>query len=702
MATTANTALRVSELDFNSIRNNLKTFLRSQDTLQDYDFDGSALSVLIDVLAYNTHYMGYYLNVVGNEMFLDTAQLRPSITSHAKLIDYIPTSKRGSIVSTDILVTPSQSENQNVTTITMDRYTKFLSTDLDGVNYQFVATNANTAVKSNGSFQFSGVWLQQGEIVTHQFLMDASNANRSFELPSANVDTSSLIVTVQESASNTHTEMYILSNDITTITSNSAVYFIEENPNQNYTLYFGDSIIGKRPADGSIIICTYLNVTGTPSNDISKFLLSDAIDGQFRDNVVVTATTASYSGAEKESIEAVRFHAPIAYTTQNRAVTKLDYQTLIKKDYINIDSVSVWGGEDNIPIVYGKVYISLKTKHNYVITNQEKENIKAHLIKSRNVLTVTPEIVDPDYVYLLIRGEVNYNPSLTSFSKPAISTSHSTGSEILEFVKASIIDYQEEELNRFDSVFRKSKLQSYIDNSEKSILASDISVYIQKRVQVDVNRSRNYEIKFNTPLKKGDYVHRFYTNPQIYIVDISGVQRLAYFEEVPQSATGVDTIYITNPGFNYLTKPTVTIIGDGSGALATASVGGGKVIKITVLERGTNYNRADVFIEGDGSEAQAVARLEARNGLLRTYYYNTDGQKYILNSNAGTIDYDAGIVVLTNLRTGGVVSNNLYDTNIFGINAPIDKEIILPLRNRILTIDDTDQDAVQIVMVAET
>ena len=246
-------ALRVSELDFASIKENLKTYLRSQTEFQDYDFEGSGMSVLLDILAYNTHYMAYYLNTTANEMFLDSAQLRSSILSHAKLMNYVPGSPQGALSKINVTVTPSNSEDQASTTLTLNKYTRLLGTDKDGVNYPFVTLYSNTAIKSSGAFNFANVVIKQGEVNSIQYQMTPSNTARRFAIPSSNVDTTTVVVNVQESSSNTDISTYTLADDITEITANSKVYFLEENENSEYTFYFGDDVIGKKPRNGNIL-----------------------------------------------------------------------------------------------------------------------------------------------------------------------------------------------------------------------------------------------------------------------------------------------------------------------------------------------------------------------------------------------------------------------------------------------------------------
>lgn len=690
---TANTSLRISEIDFDTIKTNLKNFLRSQSEFQDFDFEGSGMSVLIDLLAYNTHYMGYYLNMVGNESFLDTAQLRESVISIAKLMNYTPRSSEGAATKINIKVTPTVgSEDTTAQAVTLDKYTRLLGADINGINYPFVTLYSNTASKVNGSFSFANVNIKQGEVVTRQFLMDAQNTRRRFKIPSANVDTSTLLITVQESSTNTYTTVYSLYDDITLVQGNTAAYFIEEDTDLNYAIQFGDDIIGKKPKIGSIINITYLDNVGSAANAINVFTFTDKIGGKYSSNVQITTVTPTYGARAKETVEDIRFRAPYFYTVQNRAVTKNDYETIITRDFPYIEAVSVWGGEDNDPVVYGKVYLSLKPRTNFILTTAQKEDIKNDLIKSRNVMTIIPEIVDPDYEYITMICRVKYNPNETSL----------TQGEISNLVLAAISDYNDRELKRFDSVFRESKLQSYIENAEKSITGSDLEVYLQKRVILSFNKPQNLRVKFNVPLRKGDYLSKLYTFPEVQVKDLTGVVRNVFIEEVPESFTGVESISIDNPGVNYKTAPTVTIRGDGIGATATAQIVNGRVTTITMTNRGTNYTRAIVSIDGGGgSEATATAVLEAKTGILRTYYYKTNGEKVVINETAGTIDYETGEIFLENFEPVSLSPNDYYPADTLTFNVPSESQLIYPLRNRILSIDEGDSYAIQLSVEPE-
>lgn len=690
---TANTSLRIAELDFNSIRDNLKNYLRSQSEFQDFDFDGSGMSVLIDLLAYNTHYMGYYLNMVGNESFLDTAQLRESMISIGKLMGYTPRSSQGATTKINIKVTPAPgSEDVAAQAVTLDKFTRLLGRDINGINYPFVTLYSNTVTKVNGSFSFANVNIKQGEVITRQYLMDAQNTRRRFKIPSANVDLTTLQVSVQESSTNTYTTVYNLYDDVTLVQGNTAAYFAEEDTDLNYAIYFGDDIIGRKPKIGSVINITYLDTVGGAANAINAFSFVDRIGGKYSSNVSVSPVGPTYGAATKETVEEIRFRAPYHYTVQNRAVTKSDYEVLIAKDFPYVDSVSVWGGEDNDPVVYGKVYLSLKPRTNFILTTAQKEEIKNTLIKSRNVLTIIPEIVDPDYEYVTMICTVKYNPQKTTL----------TAGEISNYVLAAITDYNNRELKRFDSIFRESKLQNFIENAEKSITGSDLEIYLQKRVILEFNKQQNLRVKFDVPLKKGDYLAKLFTFPEVQIKDLEGITRNAFIEEVPESFTGVESISVENPGRNYTVPPTVNIRGDGIGASAIARLVNGKISNIEVTNKGTNYTRAIISIDGGGgTEGAATAILEARVGTLRTFYYKSNGEKVILNANAGTIDYSTGEIFLENFNPISLTPNDYYPDDTLTFNVPSQDEIIYPLRNRILSIDEGDSYAIQLIVEAE-
>ena len=689
---TGNTSLRVTELDFSTIKNNLINFLQSQSTFQDYNFAGSGMSVLLDLLAYNTFYNAYYLNVLANEAFLDTAQDRKNILSHAKLINYVPDSAQGAQALLNINVTPGQNENQNVAYIILDQYTRLIGSDINGINYPFATINANTSNKVGGSFSFANVVIKQGEVMTYQYLVSANNLTGRYQIPSANVDTTTLTVLVQQSASNTQTVQYFQAQDLTEIQANSSVYFLEEDQDLNYTIYFGDGVLGQQPANGNIVQVTYLDTVGAIANGIQKFIFTDPIANLFKNNVQVTTALGSYGGTDKEDIEAIRFRAPYFYTAQNRCVTVNDYESLLTKDFPDIEAVSVWGGEENIPPVYGKVYMSLKTRGYYTLTQLEKQNIANFIMQNRSMLTITPEIIDPQYIFIQISGNVYFNPSLTT----------NTDTFILQEVKENVFSYAQNYLYNFQSTFVLSKLQQFIESADPSVTASDVNVYLQNRMPLVPGTTQSYTVNFNTPLRKGDQFQKLYTYPQVITPDASGDNQNVYFEEVPGAYTGVGSINIVNAGFNY-SNPTVTITGDGTGATATASVLNGRIIKIVVTNPGINYTVAYANITDlTGQEASLSVVLASNTGTLRSYYYLTNGQKVFVNNNAGTIDYLNGIVTLTSLNVQGVFLNSYYDQNILTVNVVPELTVIPPLRNRLLVVDTNNIQSVQLNMVPQT
>lgn len=679
-------AIRISELDFNSIRENLKNYLKSQSEFTDYDFDGSGLSILLDILAYNTHYNAYYLNMIGNEMFLDTAQIRNSVLSLAKLTNYVPRSRTGAVATVDVVVTPPDGDNESV--IVMPQFTRFVSEPIDGVNYIFSTTQSYIAGKSAGKFTFNNIEIKQGE--TSNLYYTVSNSNRRFALPSANVDTSTITISVQESSTNTYTTKYTLAQDLTEVTANSTVFFVEEGSDQNYTVYFGDNILGKQPADGNVVIIKYLDTMGAEANKANSFVNISAIAGF--SNVSVVSVSPADAGSDKETVEQIRYRAPIHYTAQNRAVTKTDFESLLMKDYPNISSISIWSGDENDPPVYGKVFISLKPIGNYEFTTTEKERIVNDIITNRSVVTVFPEIIDPDYTYILLRATVDWKPAMTDLNDYQISS----------LVRTAIEDYAADNLSAFGSVYRNSVLHNYIDRAHQSILSSEVVTFLQKRVTLVPKSKQNYTINFSTSLHRGGLTEGLYSYPAVKTYDLNNIERDVYFEEVVGSFTGIDSVKVIDPGRGYLVAPTVTISGDGTGATAIARIVNGKLNSIEVTSRGTGYTRATAAITGGGgSGATAQPSLQFRNGTIRTYYFKDNGEKVIVDGNAGTIDYDLGKIVLKNFYTISTQENDLYDTNIVTISIKPATDIVRQARNGILDIDLADTTSIQINVVPE-
>lgn len=684
----ANTVLRIAELDFDGIKTNLKEYLRSQSQFSDYDFEGSGLNILLDVLAYNTHYMAYYLNMVGNEMFLDSATLRNSVVSHAKNLNYVPNSVRGAIAKVNILATdPGGTQS----TITLPAYTQFQSQQVDGINYTFVNLTAQTATRnvSTDTFTFNNVTIKQGEKLTYNVTVNGSNTKRRFVIPNPNIDTTTLLVSVQNSTLDSTKNTYVLSEDLTAANANSQIYFLEEDASEQFAIYFGDGYLGKNLSNGNIVQLTYLVSDGDAANKANSFTIVDNLGNPTISNVIVTSVSSAAAGSLKEGIDQIKFTAPKFYTTQNRAVTVNDYGTLLLKDYPNVQSVSVWGGEDNDPVQYGKIFIAMSPKAGYVVTNAEKLRIVDEIIKSRSVLTVTPEIVDPKYTYLKVVADIHYDSSKTTLTQEELKT----------LVRNTVLTYNTNDLGKFNSTFRFSKLQKQIDLTDTSFLSSDMKIEAQKRFEPTLNFAKNYDLDYNMPLRRGEYKNKLYSYPTFQILDNNGIVRSAYLEETPLSFTGVDAIELTNGGSGYTVAPTVTITGDGIGATAIAKIVNGVVSSIDIVNKGSNYTTAVVSISGTGTGASARAVLTGETGILRTFYVqNTTGEKIIINPDAGSINYKTGKVRLISFKPISIDTNPYYASDILTVNIEPDVNTITPLRDRILTIDGDDPVSIQITM----
>jgi hypothetical protein len=686
-----NSNIQVTDLDFNLIKTNLKKFLQSQDTLKDYNYEGSALSTLLDVLAYNTQYNAYYLNMVANEMFLDSALQRGSVVSHAKLLNYTPTSAVAPRAEIDLVM-----HNVTDSSLTLPKFTSFLSEAIDGVSYKFLTMNTvtqNTDL-ANNTVTFSNLIIKQGEPVNLSFTYDsAANPQGIFELPDPNVDTGTISVTVQQSYSNNYTEVYNLTNDYLSLNSITPAYFLQEGTNGNYQIYFGDGVLGKALTDGNIISVSYIITQGTASTGANNFVLMDSISGYSVGSV--TSISSATQGSTKESIESIKYTAPKSYSAQGRAVTKEDYIYLIQNNagIFPIDAVNVWGGEENNPPVYGVIFVAIKPKGGYLLTETQKQIITKEIIKPISVLTVAPKIIDVDYTYLVINSNVLYDPKLTN----------SSSAQLEALVLSAIKGFGNNTLNTFNSTFQLSSLISTVQSVSPSFITNDANIALQKRFVPNLNSSTTYTFKFGTSLKKDIFGKSVSTTPSFQYVDTknnSVVRQAVYVEETPSSTTYIDSISITNPGFGYTSDPLVTIIGDGSGATATASIVNGQVKSITITNAGINYTQALVQItptDGNGALASATAMLAGNQGTLRTYYFQ-DGKKNILNANAGTINYADGIVTLTDFNPSAI--NN--DLGILSIQVVPDTTIISSGQDKIITLDTTDTNAININVVAKT
>ena len=679
--------LRVTELDFDTIKTNLKSFLQQQSEFTDYDFDGSGMSILLDILAYNTHYNAYYLNMVANESFLDTALLRESAVSHAKTLGYTPHSKRS---PTATITLTANVANLHAGTCTVEEGYSFLSDQIDGKSYNFVVLKDTTVTKTDqGQYVFTNLSINEGQLVTNQFpFVESSNPKQVFTLPDKDIDTTTIKVSVQDSLSNTALKIYSKVDDTLDVTGTSEVYFLNENRDGNFEIYFGNDDVGKKLGDGSAITVTYLVTNGTAANKANNFVQKSSLtDSNGEDTTITLTPIASASGgSDKETVDSIKFSAPNQFTTQNRLVTKKDYETTILREVPSIESISVWGGEENVPVVYGKVFISLKPKDNFFVSESEKQRIIDDIIKPKAVISIETEIIDPEFTFILPTTNILFDRKKTTLSDEAFKTA----------VKNSIISYNSLNLNKFDSKFSLSKLSKFIDDTDtNAVVGSETSIRLQKRITPTIGTD-NYTIDFGEKLKRGTTNDKLVSS-QFGGFDQGGNARTVQFEEVPQSSTGVSRISVINPGFGYTEAPSVTITGDGTGATAIAEISGGEITKITITNRGTDYTRATVLLTGgNGQAGEATAFVDSRNGTIRTVFFDTDGNRQIINDSIGEIDYETGVITINSINISSISTTD--EKLRFTIGS--ETGVVESTRNNIVTIDVNDSAAITTTLEA--
>jgi hypothetical protein len=473
--------LVVSEYDFDAIKSNLKLFLQGQTAFQDYDFEGSSLNILLDILSYNTHYLAYLANMSTNELYLDSADIRNNIVSLAKMIGYTPSSPRAPMASIDI-----QLNNATGTSVTMSKGTVFTTT-VDNTSYQYVTNSDITITPSSGIYKFSSVPIYEGSLVTFKYTVDVNDVDQKFIIPNANADTSTLLVKIQNSSTDTTTNTYSLAGGYNSVDSNSKVYFIQEGQDGKYEVYFGDGINGKSLADGNIVILEYIVTNKDVSNSASSFTLSGNIGG-FSD-VTITTISNSQGGAEAETDESIKHNAPLQYAAQDRAVTTSDYETLVQTIYPNALSVSAWGGEDDETPRYGIVKIGIKAASGSTLTETTKADI-VNKLKPYNVASVRPQIVDPETTSVLLSSTVKYDSKSTTKSSDTLKSEITT----------AVTNYNTNTLQKFDAVYRHSKLTGIIDDVDTSILSNITTIKIRKNFTPTLSSSTKYDIYFRNSL----------------------------------------------------------------------------------------------------------------------------------------------------------------------------------------------------------
>ncbi len=465
------TQLNTTELDFKKIKDNLKSYLKNSDSsFKDYDFEGSGLNHLLDVLAYNTHYNAITAHMAVNESFLDTAQVRANVVSHAKLIGYTPKSASSSQAKISLKLKRDAGTNSAATLASGTLFT----TSVNGVNYSFqtlAEVVSNRYNSTTGNFEFDEIDLYEGQSKTSKFFFNNSN-NEKFSLPDNNIDTNTLKVIVKDSSSAISSTTYTEFKKESIVDSNSTIYYLNENYDGLYQIQFGNNSLGKQPIANSVIECTYLISNEREPNGAITFEgpSSFPANTSLADSGAIVTTSNASGGASKESIESIQFNAPRSFISQNRAVTLSDYEVSVREAISDVQDIAVYGGQTLTPPQYGKVFISVKPQSGLYLTDGQKKIILNYL-ESKKIVTVIPEVVDADYTFIYVNVSTKYNSNNTSLTKAQLEGE----------IRESINTFNTTFLQRYGNNFRYSKLLTSIDNTNESISGTIAQVYAYKR-----------------------------------------------------------------------------------------------------------------------------------------------------------------------------------------------------------------------------
>ena len=548
--------LRVTEFDFDDVKENLKTYLKAQTEFKDYDFEGSGMSILLDTLAYNTHYLGFNANMVANEMFLDSASLRSSVVSHAKMLGYEVSSPRAPKATINISLATSK------TTATMDAGTAFTTT-VNGTSYQFVTIADITGSNTGSAVPFDSTEIYEGTYVTTKYLVDSSNVDQRFIITDNRADTTTLTVKVQTSASDTATTTYTKATDISQLSRSSTVYYLQEIEVGRFEVYFGDGIVSQALSDGNIVSLSYVVTNKTQSNGASSFSSPSAID-TVTDITITTVANAS-GGSEAESIQSIKLNAPLDYAAQGRAVTSEDYKLYARKLFANTQAVSVWGGEDgsyntssgvSSTAEYGKVFISIKSTTGENLTTTQKDQLVKDF-EPYKVASITPVVVDPETTFLILGVTFSYDSSATT----------KTATDLGSLIGTTLQNYNTTNLNTFNSPFRHSQLTGLIDDTDTSILMNTTTVTMAKLFTPTTTGSTSYTINFNNAFYNpvGGYQNAVIASTGFYI---SSASTEYFFDDdgsgnlrIYSIVSGTKTYYSETAGTVDYTNGIITING---------------------------------------------------------------------------------------------------------------------------------------------
>ena len=565
----ANSALVLTSLDFDTLKSQLKTFLQSQSQFKDYDYEGSNMNVLLDVLSYNTYLNSFYLNMMASETFLDTAQLYSSVVSHAKELNYTPRSARSAkaTISCNFITTGISN------TFSIPKGTQFSGQNANG-SYTFVTDRTQTITSTNNVFSIATLDIYEGSYINETMIVDNTIENQRFVLSNKNIDTTSIVVTVSEDNGSIVSD-FIESDTLYNLNSTSQIYFLQSTLDGYYEIVFGDGVFGRVPQNNALILVTYRVCSGSDGNGVKTFFLNKDLGAYNGGNSTakIVPVSASSDGAPIEDIESIRFRAPRNYQTQDRAVTVTDYKTLILNNFTEIKDVNVYGGEEvSDSVQYGKVIIVPTTFSGSNLTNQRKTDVLTYL-KSKKIIGIELVVSDPDYVYIVPSVSVNVNFNDTPM----------TPAEIKSSVVSAISNFNKKNLQIFNNTFRFSKLVEAVDATDFSILGNQITTQIYKILEPTLGVATSLTTKFNNALVPGTL-----TSTQFLLND-GNTYILTDYSELNntfqrQITTNGFTVYNTNPVI-YLkkitTNNTLTYLNAGTIDYNTGIV---NIINITVID----------------------------------------------------------------------------------------------------------------------
>ena len=543
--------LKVTELDFEQIKTNFRNFLKKQTEYSDYNFDSSGFDTLLDVFAYNTHYNAFYINSAINESFLSTAQQRKNLAKAARSLNYIPKSRSAASINVNLSVVIPQTTlvaifgSTAYGTVQLNRRNRFTTT-IDNSNYTFmnlVAVNLTQgdATTSGGityeNFTATDVTLRQGEFTSFTYTVDAADTNQRFIVPSDNVDTSILTVSgVKSGETASTTYSFYKDVDLQNITGTTYVYFLFENSDGEYEIRFGDGVYGRAPDDNEAIKIEFLNSDGNSANGANTFTSSSNIlvSGNTISDATLGVTTSARSGggSVKETDTSIRSNAPLSYQSQDRAVVVNDYSSLIQSQFTNVETSAIWGGEDNDPPKYGRVFIAAKPFGSDYLTESEKDNIKT-FIKTKMVGSVRPEMINPQYVNIVPTITIKFDSKKTTLQS----------SDIKDIAVAAIKNFSTINLEKFSTTYYNSQLIDTINDLDTSIQSISISLKLRKEFVPTLGIASSYILSYQNALlyphtghlgtvSTSTFTYNTYTGSSIILNSTGGLSIVTTIDDV--------------------------------------------------------------------------------------------------------------------------------------------------------------------------